>query len=66
MNQAVNLEKRVGRPAGSRTRFPGLTEFAKAHGYGVVYAHEVLKGRRPSAPLRRAWLTWKAAQAAGR
>ena len=66
MKQAVNLEKRAGRPTGSRTRLHGLTAFMAAHGYqSKSYVHEVLMGKRSGGrPVRIAWARWKAAQAA--
>jgi hypothetical protein len=47
---------KTGRPVGSPTRLRGLCQFCRDSGYSVVYAHEILTGKRcGGAPLRRAW-----------
>lgn len=65
-SKKVNQQKRAGRPIGSRTQFYGLQAFCEQTGYGKTYAHEVLKGKRTSAPVRIAWARWKAANAASK
>ena len=44
-----------GRPAGSKTRFPGLHAFASDMGVSALHAHMVLAGHRESRRLTEAW-----------
>lgn len=46
--------KKTGRPKGAPTRYPGIANFCRAHGYTPQHVRECLDGRRPYAERVRA------------
>ena len=63
MSRKVNRAKGAGRPAGSRTRWPGIQAFAREHAVSHQFARKVLDGEATSAPLLRDWNLWQAKRA---
>jgi hypothetical protein len=63
MKRIVNREKKAGRPAGSKTRYPGIEAFAREHDVSHQFVRHVLDGKATSAPVSRAWRKWQAGRA---
>jgi|GEM_PF-5765686 len=62
MRQTVNSKKKAGRPKGRATRFHGIMDFCRRHGYSHQHVRAVLSGGRQSAQVRRLWAGRQARQ----
>lgn len=58
MSQAVKV-KNEPRRVYRRVRFPGITQFASAHGYNYTSVYRHLTGDRPSMTIARKWAAWQ-------
>lgn len=64
MKQVRNSKKSAGRPAGSKTRYPGIKEFAVVHGVSHQFVRKVLDGEETSRPVLEKWRRWRASRSA--
>jgi len=64
MKQVRNSKKRAGRPAGSKTRHPGIKEFALVHAVSHQFVRKVLDGEATSRPVLEKWRMWRANRSA--
>ncbi len=65
MKQNRNSKKSAGRPAGSKTRHPGIKAFALAHSLSHQFVRKVLDGEATSRPVLQKWRQWRERRHAG-
>ncbi len=65
MKTICNRKKSAGRPAGSRTRYPGIKTFAAKHHVSHQFVRAVLDGHATSGPVLRNWARFQAARELG-
>lgn len=64
MTRICNRKKTAGRPAGSKTLYPGITEFSRVHGVSHQFVRKVLDGEATSRPVLEKWQRWRASRSA--
>ena len=60
MKQVRNSKKRAGRPAESKTRYPGIMTFSRHIGVSHQFVRSVLDGTGVSGRVTREWSKWQA------
>jgi len=64
MKQVRNSKKSAGRPAGSKTRHPGIKAFALGIGVSHQFVRKVLDGEATSRPVLEKWRRWRSNRSA--
>lgn len=64
MTRICNRKKTAGRPAGSKTRYPGIKKFALVHDVSHQFVRKVLDGEATSRPVLEKWQRWRASRSA--
>lgn len=59
MKTICNRKKTAGRPAGSKTRYPGIKGFSRHIGVSHQFVRSVLDGVGVSSRVTREWSKWQ-------
>ena len=62
MTKSCNRKRKSGRPAGRKSRYPGIVQFCRTTGYSHQHVRECLDGDRPyGEKVRALWAKYQVA-----